>query len=84
MARAPKGYGPHKRVYNRLFRWSRVGVFNRISAELAGKAGEPGRIMIDAAHLKATAPLPTSESKGGEEPRSACRFPIPESQFRPV
>jgi hypothetical protein len=28
-------------------------VFNRIFAELAGKAGEPDRIMIDATHLKA-------------------------------
>lgn len=29
------------------------GVFNRIFVELAGKAGEPDRIMIDATHLKA-------------------------------
>ena len=50
---APKGYGPHKTVYNRFIRWSRLGVFNRIFAELAGKAGEPDRIMIDATHLKA-------------------------------
>jgi transposase len=50
---APKGYGPHKTVYNRFVRWSRLGVFNRIFAELAGKAGEPDRIMIDATHLKA-------------------------------
>ena len=50
---APKDYGPHKTVYNRFIRWSRLGVFNRIFAELAGKAGEPERIMIDATHLKA-------------------------------
>ena len=50
---APKGYGPHKTVYNRFVRWSRMGVFNRIFAELAGKAGEPDRIMIDATHLEA-------------------------------
>ncbi|WP_150005777.1 IS5 family transposase [Iodidimonas muriae] len=50
---APKGYGPHKTIYNRFIRWSRLGVFNRIFAELAGKAGEPDRIMIDATHLKA-------------------------------
>ena len=30
-----------------------MGVFNRIFAELAGKAGEPDPIMIDATHLKA-------------------------------
>ena len=50
---APKDYGPHKTIYNRFIRWSRLGVFNRIFAELAGKAGEPERIMIDATHLKA-------------------------------
>lgn len=50
---APKGYGPHKTIYNRFVRWSRLGVFNRIFAELAGAAGSPDRIMIDATHLKA-------------------------------
>jgi putative transposase len=50
---APKAYGPHKTIYNRFIRWSRLGVFNRIFSELAGKAGEPDRIMIDATHLKA-------------------------------
>ena len=50
---APRTYGPHKTIYNRFIRWSRLGVFNRIFVELAGKAGEPDRIMIDATHLKA-------------------------------
>ena len=50
---APAAYGPHKTIYNRFIRWSRMGVFNRIFAELAGQAGEPDRIMIDATHLKA-------------------------------
>ena len=50
---APKAYGPHKTLYNRFIRWSRMGVFNRIFAELAGKAGAPDRLMIDATHLKA-------------------------------
>ena len=50
---APVDYGPHKTIYNRFIRWSRLGVFNRIFAELTGKAGEPDRIMIDATHLKA-------------------------------
>lgn len=48
---APAGYGPHKTVYNRFVRWSRLGVFNRIFAELA-KDGD-GVLMIDATHLKA-------------------------------
>ena len=49
----PRGYGPHKTLYNRFVRWSRMGVFNRIFAELAGQAGVPDRLMIDATHLKA-------------------------------
>jgi transposase len=50
---APPAYGPHKTVYNRFIRWSRLGVFNRIFAELAAKGGKPDRLMIDATHLKA-------------------------------
>jgi transposase len=50
---APAAYGPHKTLYNRFVRWSRLGIFNRIFAGLAGQAGEPDRLMIDATHLKA-------------------------------
>jgi transposase len=50
---APAAYGPHKTIYNRFVRWSRLGVFNRIFAELAGKGPKPERLMIDATHLKA-------------------------------
>ncbi len=50
---APRAYGPHKTIYNRFIRWSRLGVFNKIFAELARKAAKPQRIMIDATHLKA-------------------------------
>ena len=46
-------YGPHKTIYNRFIRWSRLGVFNRIFAELAARGGKPDRLMIDATHLKA-------------------------------
>ena len=42
-----------KTIYNRFVRWSRLGVFNKIFAELARKGGKPERIMIDATHLKA-------------------------------
>jgi transposase len=48
---APREYGPHKTIYNRFVRWSRLGVFNKIFAELAGNAGKPQRLMIDATHL---------------------------------
>ena len=50
---APRGYGPHKTLYNRFVRWSRLGVFARIFAALAAEAGAPERLMIDATHLKA-------------------------------
>ena len=50
---APAGYGPHKTLYNRFIRWSRLGVFARIFAALAAKGGAPARLMIDATHLKA-------------------------------
>lgn len=50
---APAAYGPHKTLYNRFVRWSRMGVFDRIFAALAAAGGPPSRLMIDATHLKA-------------------------------
>ena len=50
---APKYYGPHKTIYNRFIRWSRMGVFDKIFAALAAKGGKPNQLMIDATHLKA-------------------------------
>ena len=50
---APNDYGPHKMIYNRFIRWSRLGVFNRIFAGLVAKGSTPDRLMIDATHLKA-------------------------------
>ena len=49
----PPSYGPHKTIYNRFIRWSRLGVFNRIFADLAARGGKPDQLMIDATHLKA-------------------------------
>ena len=46
---APPEYGPHKTIYNRFVRWSRLGVFNI----LAHRGRNPERVMIDATHLKA-------------------------------
>ena len=51
--KAPADYGPHKTLYKRFIRWSRLGVFKHIFPDLAGQAGEPDRLMIDAIHLKA-------------------------------
>lgn len=39
-------YGPHKTLYNRFIRWSRLGVFDRIFAALAAEGQKPERIMI--------------------------------------
>ena len=64
---APKGYGPHKTIYNRFIRWSRLGVFNRIFAELAGKAGEPDAIMIDLPKF------PTAKTKRRAERSATAR-----------
>ena len=50
---APSIYGPHKTLYNRFVRWSRLGVFDRIFSNLTGKAGDPDTLQIDATHLKA-------------------------------
>ena len=73
---APKDYGPHKTLYNRFVRWSRMGVFDRIFAALAAQGGAPERLMIDSTHLKAhrTAasllkkglfPVASAEPRGG-------------------
>ena len=50
---APTGYGPHKTLYNRFVRWSRLGVFSHIFQSLAAEGPRPERIMIDSTHLKA-------------------------------
>ena|ERR1039458_8945906 len=50
---APEGYGPHKTLYNRFVRWSRLGVFNKIFVALVKEGGPPDRLMIDATHIKA-------------------------------
>ncbi len=50
---APAEYGPHKTLYNRFLRWSRLGVFDRIFSSLAAKDGQPEKLQIDATHIKA-------------------------------
>ena len=61
---APREYGPHKTIYNRFIRWSRMGIFNKIFAELAGKEAKPRRLMIDATHLKAHRTAASLQKKG--------------------
>jgi len=50
---APEVYGPHKTLYNRFIRWSRMGIFDKIFTALVDENGPPDRLMIDATHLKA-------------------------------
>jgi putative transposase len=50
---APADYGPHKTLYNRFIRWSRLGVFDKIFSALSAVGGCPDTLMIDATHLKA-------------------------------
>lgn len=49
---APAAYGPHKTLYNRFVRWSRLDVFDRIFAALTAEGGPPERLTIDSTHLK--------------------------------
>ncbi|WP_407947353.1 IS5 family transposase [Phaeovulum veldkampii] len=60
----PAVYGPPKTLYNRFVRWSRMGVFARIFAELAQPGPDGETIMIDSTHLKAHRTA-ASLSKGG-------------------
>lgn len=57
---APVVYGPHKTLYNRFVRWSRMGIFDRIFANLAAESGPPDRVMIDSTHLKSTRSTPSA------------------------
>jgi len=41
---APQEYGPHKTIYNRFIRWSRLGVFNKQTVrKLAGVGPQEAR-----------------------------------------
>lgn len=70
---APKEYGPHKTLYNRFIRWSRLGVFDRIFAELAAELGPPDRLIIDSTHLKAHRTAASLFKKGLFPAASAAR-----------
>jgi transposase len=48
-----QGLWAAQELYNRFIRWSRLGVFDRIFAALAGERPKAERIMIDSTHLKA-------------------------------
>jgi len=50
---APSEDGPHKTLYNRFMRWSKLGVFDNIFSNLTCEDQPPDTLMIDATHLKA-------------------------------
>ena len=62
---APADYGPHKTLYNRWFRWSKMGVFARILLELVRQEEETELIMLDATYLKAHRTASSLRKKGG-------------------
>ena len=70
---APAAYGPCKTLRNRFVRWSRAGVFSAIFASLAGAAGEPETVMIDATHLKAHRTAASLLQKKGGHGASGAR-----------
>ena len=69
---APAAYGPHKTLYNRFVRWSRMGVFERIFAALAAEAGVPEQLMVDSTHLKAHRTAASLAQKGAAHAASAA------------
>lgn len=50
---APDAYGPHKTLYNRFIKWSRLVVFNKFFTNLANQTFFDGSLMIDSTRLKA-------------------------------
>ncbi len=48
---APERYGPHKTLYNRFVRWSAIGVFNRIFAELASGSTATETVIVSGSRI---------------------------------
>ncbi len=70
---APPVYGPHKTLYDRFARWSRLGVFARIFRDLAKPGAEGNTIMIDSTHLKAHRTAASLRKGGSALARSAAQ-----------
>ena len=69
---APAIYGPHKTLYNRFARWSRVGVVARIFRDLAQPGADGDTLMIDSTHLKAHRTAASLRKGGRGRGRSAA------------
>ncbi|WP_408887047.1 IS5 family transposase [Komagataeibacter oboediens] len=61
---APREFGSYKTLYNRFIRWSERGVFEKIFATLAARAGVPECLMIDSTHLKVHRTAASLRKKG--------------------
>ena len=70
---APPVYGPHKTLYNRFVRWSRLGVFARIFRDLARPGSDGDTIMMDSTHLKAHRTAASLRKGGSARGRSAAQ-----------
>ncbi len=70
---APAIYGPHKTLYNRFARWSRLGVFARIFRDLARPGADGDTLMIDSTHLKAHRTAASLRKGGSARARSGAR-----------
>ena len=64
---APAAYGPHKTIYNRFIRWSRMGVFNKIFAALDVYQAAVLKQLIRLSHCKGVGTLICRESAHGRE-----------------
>ena len=69
---APTGYGPHKTLYNRFIRWSRLGVFDRIFAGLGRRRAE-ARADHDRRHPSEGPPHGGEPAQKGDVPRRIGR-----------
>jgi len=69
---APAVYGPHKTLYNRFVRWSRLGVFAPIFRDLAQPGADGDTLMIDSTHLKAHRTAASLRKGGRGHGRSAA------------
>ncbi len=49
---APAGYGPHKTLYYRWYRWRKKGILDRIQQALAAEGGKTDMLMMDSTHCK--------------------------------
>ena len=69
---APEGYGPHKTLYNRFIRWSRLGVFDRIFAG-SGRRRAQARADHDRRHASEGASHGGEPAQKGDVPRRIGR-----------